>query len=150
MSIAIKGMDMPTSCSRCPCSNDASRFCRVVEEYIPMLGKPAFCPLVDVPDTNVGDTISRQAAIEEIARRDTTDGTVKVFSGKEVISILKELPSAQPERKGKWIKDSDVAFYWKCSECGAYLIWRKEDYLLRHEDEARFCPNCGAKMEERE
>lgn len=28
--------------------------------------------------------------IEEIARRDTTNGTVKVFSGSEIISILKE------------------------------------------------------------
>ena len=27
--------------------------------------------------------------IEEIARRDTTDGTVKAFSGKEVIEIIK-------------------------------------------------------------
>lgn len=28
--------------------------------------------------------------IEEIARRDTTDGNVKVFSGKEVIGIIKK------------------------------------------------------------
>lgn len=27
--------------------------------------------------------------IEEISRRDTTDGTVKVFSGKEIIEIIK-------------------------------------------------------------
>lgn len=27
--------------------------------------------------------------IEEIARRDTTDGTVKVFSGREIIDIVK-------------------------------------------------------------
>lgn len=27
--------------------------------------------------------------VEEIARRDTTDGTVKVFSGKEVIDIIR-------------------------------------------------------------
>lgn len=44
--------------------------------------------------------ISREAAIEEIARRDTTDGTVKVFSGKEIIGILNEQPTA--ERQG-WI-----------------------------------------------
>ena len=28
---------------------------------------------------------------EEIARRDSTDGTVKVFSGKEVIEIVQEI-----------------------------------------------------------
>lgn len=27
--------------------------------------------------------------VEEIARRDTTDGTVKVFSGREIIDIVK-------------------------------------------------------------
>ena len=48
--------------------------------------------------------------------------------------------------RGKWIKDSDTAFYWECSECGAYLFWRKEEYLLRSKDETNFCPNCGADM----
>lgn len=30
-----------------------------------------------------------EKVVEEIARRDTTDGTVKVFSGREVIDIVK-------------------------------------------------------------
>ena len=51
-------------------------------------------------------------------------------------------------KRGKWIKDSDVAFFWKCSECGCYLFWRKEEYLLRNEDEPNYCPNCGADMRE--
>lgn len=42
------------------------------------------------------DLIDRAEAIEEIARRDTTDGTIKVYSGREVVKILNELPSAQP------------------------------------------------------
>jgi hypothetical protein len=55
--------------------------------------------------------------------------------------------TVQPEHKhGKWIKDCNVAFYWKCSECGAYLFWRKEDYLLRKNDNLNYCPNCGADM----
>lgn len=54
-------------------------------------------------------------------------------------------PIAQPERmRGRWIKNSDTAFYWKCSECGAYLFWRKEEYLLN--GEPNYCPNCGADM----
>ena len=52
-----------------------------------------------------------------------------------------------PVKHGRWNKDSDAAFYWRCSECGCYLFWRKEDYLLRHEDEPNYCPNCGAKMD---
>jgi hypothetical protein len=39
------------------------------------------------------DLISRAAAIEEIARRDTTDGTVKVYSGREINAILSDLPA---------------------------------------------------------
>ena len=44
------------------------------------------------------DLISRQAAIEEIARQDTTDGTIKVYSGREVIEILRSLPSEPPKK----------------------------------------------------
>ena len=51
-----------------------------------------------------------------------------------------------PVVHGEWEKDSDVAFFWKCSECGCYLFCRKEEYLLRNEDEPNYCPNCGAKM----
>lgn len=36
-------------------------------------------------------------AIEAIASRDETDGTCNVFSGKQVIDILKGLPSAEPK-----------------------------------------------------
>ena len=36
-------------------------------------------------------------AIEAIASRDETDGTCNVFSGRQVIDILKGLPSAQSE-----------------------------------------------------
>lgn len=47
--LLIKGMEMPTSCAKCPCGDDESRYCRVVNNYIPMLGKPSWCPLVEVP-----------------------------------------------------------------------------------------------------
>ena len=41
----------------------------------------------------MADLISRAAAIEEIARRDTTDGTVKVYSGREINALLGDLPA---------------------------------------------------------
>lgn len=47
----------------------------------------------------MSDLIDRQVAIEAIARRDTTNGTVKVFGGREVVEIIKSLPSAQPENR---------------------------------------------------
>lgn len=54
MSIVIKGIEMPTNCQSCPCSDDESRFCRAANEYIPMLGKPNFCPLVETEDRKTG------------------------------------------------------------------------------------------------
>ena len=48
------------------------------------------------------DLISRADAIEAIASRDETDGTVKVFAGREVNEILSALPSAEAVQ-GEWI-----------------------------------------------
>lgn len=42
--------------------------------------------------------ISCEAAIEEIARRDTTDGTIKVYSGLEIVKILNALPAVDAVR----------------------------------------------------
>ena len=48
MSLLVKGIDMPTNCQTCPFSDDECRFCKAAKEYIPMLGKPQFCPLDEV------------------------------------------------------------------------------------------------------
>ena len=50
-------------------------------------------------------------------------------------------------KHGKWDKDSDMAFYWKCSECGAYLFWRHEDFMVN--GNPNYCPNCGADMRDK-
>lgn len=80
------------------------------------------------------DLISRQAAINAI-RKD-------VMGGLNYESILKSLPSAEPERKkGKWIVSilpKGKLIY--CSECEfGKKIADKRTY--------HFCPNCGAPME---
>ena len=49
MSILIPGMEMPTSCAKCPCSDDMGKFCHPANEYIPMLGRPEWCPLIELP-----------------------------------------------------------------------------------------------------
>lgn len=55
-------------------------------------------------------------------------------------------PQDVVERKrGEWDKDSDMAFYWKCSECGAYLFWRHEDFMVN--GNPNYCPNCGSRMD---
>lgn len=52
----------------------------------------------------MSDSISRADAIEAIASRDETDGTVKVFTGREVNEILSALPSAD-RPTGEWISE---------------------------------------------
>ena len=84
-----------------------------------------------VPDMNVEDMISRQAVIDAIK------GEIEINGYSHVVDVLKQLPSAEPERKtGRWI-DGSIPTYAACSECG---------YPERYADENNYCPNCGARM----
>lgn len=85
------------------------------------------------------DLISRHAAIDAIERAVTKEAARW---------SIKELPSAQPERTGRWIlhenqrqEDVDNGNYlYICSKCGKSDIHAKTQ-------EAPFCWWCGAKME---
>ena len=91
--------------------------------------------------------IDAEALIKSIGCYDPVKWTHEY--GKVVkLDDIENAPTAdvRPNVGGEWIKCSDTAFYWKCSECGSYLFWRKEEYLLREEDSPNFCPNCGAEM----
>ena len=61
-------------------------------------------------------------------------------------------PTIDPMRHGRWDKDS-IAFYWRCSECGAIVKSNLWDVFLdpfsSHRD-LNYCPNCGARMGEKE
>ena len=50
MSVYIKGMEMPTNCAQCACCDDDARYCHAAHKYIPMIGRPNFCPLVEVKE----------------------------------------------------------------------------------------------------
>jgi len=133
---------------------DAGRICNPNEprwsdnEIVNFLkSRPSAQP--DVPDTNVGDLISRQAAIDavgaDVIERDRPPVEVKYWNmGLERASIiLGNLPSAQ--RIGRWIFETlDGAPGYRptvmfCSKCGRVSI---ADYS--------YCPNCGVRMEEQE
>lgn len=56
------------------------------------------CAINSLPSAEPqGDLISREDAIEAVASADATDGTVKVFTGRQVNGILSALPSADAE-----------------------------------------------------
>lgn len=93
---------------------------------------------------NNSDAISRQAAIEAI--HEDADWLAAQGSDWQVErmerdkSILKSLPSAEPERKkGKWLRSGNCIFPYECDQCGD-----------TNERDTTFCPNCGADMRERE
>lgn len=80
------------------------------------------------------DLISRQAVIDALTHK--WDGMVT-----SVFDVLKELPSAQPERKkGEWTIDEDCEGKSRtvtCNLCGY------EEFNWHNPN---FCPNCGADM----
>lgn len=92
------------------------------------------------------DTISRQAAI------DVADAVWSVTGDKNVAKVwdqIKDLPSAQPERKtGKLIYES--AYNWfRCNVCKKIYPPEFLQYFdsCQYQPGFNFCPNCGAKME---
>ena len=94
----------------------------------------------------MSDLIDRQAAIAEFNCCELTpDGGIDV---NYAIDFLKQLPSAQPERKkGRWInaypdiEPNPMFMYGICSVCG---------YEQAISDKLNFCPNCGADMRGKE
>lgn len=97
----------------------------------------------------MSDLISRQDAIDACrsVADDDNKPTYEQIGAEYCLDLIKEIPSAEPERKkGKFLgteydgySDGEPVFYeWKCSECGCIF---EED-----EPTYNFCPNCGADM----
>ncbi len=92
------------------------------------------------------DLISRQAAIDFIKDHSYPvryDGN-SIEQGMTVTGIeqaLNEMPSIQPKQKTGWWEHDGGHFAnrWICSQCGYKFYFEKS--------EAKYCPNCGAKME---
>ena len=87
----------------------------------------------------LNDLISRQAAIDAIFGR-----------SHEIIKMrIGNLPSAQPERKGKWIEmgtNKDGTHSIRCSKCGGGYKTRGHARSIATKAKYKFCPNCGADM----
>ena len=100
------------------------------------------------------DSISRQAAIDaldgefNITGRENAETIRDYING--VSKKLRELPSAQPERKtGKLIYES--AYNWfRCNVCKKIYPPEFLQYFdsCQYQPGFNFCPNCGARMKE--
>jgi len=95
------------------------------------------------------DTISRQAVLDALMNSVTPYGFIdadgNIESGckdKDVVEMLYNLPSAQPEpQEGEWEQVSaqryfmSASYFYRCSACGVNNVRN-----------TNFCPNRGAKM----
>lgn len=56
--------------------------------------------------------------------------------------VLENVPmmEAEPVRRGRWLASKEKASWLVCSECGTYLYKAQKSV-------AKYCYNCGAKME---
>ena len=83
-----------------------------------------------------------------IYRQDAIDVAKQHWYKPDIAKALEELPSEQPERKnGEWIHKPDIYLdeqTWECSECGEPWIFIEG---TPSENNANFCPNCGARMD---
>lgn len=59
---------------------------------------------------------------------------------RNVIRLVKRLPTVDPVKHGRWIFVGDMVSYIKCSECGDDICWVNSK-------RPKYCPNCGAKMD---
>ena len=102
-----------------------------------------------VKDTNVPitDTISRQAAIDALAKfvpfaicDESTESYVNGLT--DAYNLICQLPSAQP-RKGMWIPinpGARIKHFFKCSLCGSSI----DTFCIS--SDINYCPNCGHPM----
>ena len=97
----------------------------------------------------MSDLISRQAAIDALNGEIEITGRTNAEAVKGYVRLVKDrlerLPSAQPEpHEGHWIPVTNGRGGHECDQCHEYA----PSYESGNEYLSRFCPNCGAKMDE--
>lgn len=92
-------------------------------------------------------------AIEAVVKESQMEGAYGYMDTKSIVDLLRDLPSAQPERKtGRWmfeerkrlIDETDdgpvyrTEKWWSCSECGYAKGYRIS------KPSSNYCENCGS------
>ena len=92
----------------------------------------------------MSDLIDRQDAIdvlEILADKMSNEGQTVMA---QAIAMLKDLHSAEPERKkGEWKKIGHWGRHYRCNQCGNTLDFNG---INAGRGDANFCPNCDADM----
>jgi hypothetical protein len=88
--------------------------------------------------------IDREAAIERLCYVCGADCDKNICPVKQTVEYMPDA-DVEPIKHGEWIKkENKTTYWWECSECGEEPL--KDGYERRAF--SRYCPNCGAKMEE--
>ena len=102
----------------------------------------------------MNDLISRQAAIDALSSIFAPTPTQEDMVW-DCLEVIEKLPSAEPEQKrGKWIESTELSEQVKgkkfCSNCGKaqYSIEMTDKAIQIKSSTSKFCPECGARMEE--
>ena len=92
--------------------------------------------------------------IDADAMFENLDGMMAVsptgyIHGETVADMISDAPTidAVSVRHGKWIYSND--FHWYTASCNKCGYQRRTDIKAEGWNQWKFCPNCGAKMDER-
>lgn len=93
----------------------------------------------DVPDTNVGDIISKQTVLDTISELNAISFYEAQEDSKEcyyeIRQAIKDLSPVKPQT-GHWVKG-------KCDQCGGHApFWSMATTYY----ESEYCPKCGCRM----
>lgn len=98
-------------------------------------------------DRNLGSGFYRQGYIGGFYKQGYMDGYDDAIKAITIDSI----PPAEvaPVRRGTWIEEEELwdDRYWTCSVC--HESWCLTDDGTPEDHDMRYCPHCGAKMEDK-
>ena len=110
---------------------------------------------INVLSNSDGDCISRQAVIDAIDKWVKDMGVLIALPADEVTPLfdsIHKLPPVTPQPKvGEWLEkeviSDKVIEEWQSARCSACDKYHTTPYMY-YFDNYKFCPNCGARLEE--